>query len=107
MIYSLDILILSNNQTLLDAIKDKVPDKLDDIIWSDDYSIDDVENGVSIMVRFNEEAERQTVLNWMKTKAQQVKDDILLGSYVAYHLCDHDLGDGQVGCTPPTTLWSK
>lgn len=112
MIYSLDIRVVSNNQTILDAIENKVPAKLDNKMWAEEYEVtqglnNDGNKCIDIMVRFNEDAERQTILNWMKTKAQNVQADILTGSYVAKHRCDHDLGNGRTGCGPKTIIWSK
>lgn len=111
MIYSLDIYIVCNNQAILDAIENKVPAKLDSQIWPDDYSVNqgvDEENNkfIQIMVRFRDIANRQVVLNWMKTKAQNIQAEILPGSYVGYHLCDHNK-DGQPGCGETIKLWSK
>lgn len=112
MIYSLDTVVVCNNQTILDAIKNKVPAKLDNQIWADEYTVSQgtSENGdsqVSIMVRFKEDVKRQAILTWIKNKAQAVQAEILEGSYIGYHLCDHDLGNGKIGCTPRTILWSK
>ena len=119
MIYALEVFVVSENQAILDAIENKVPAKLDSRIWANEYR---VKQGVSptlpsepsetagkkfvrVRVRFNETADRLTILNWMKTKAQNVQADILSGSYVAYHACDHKTKED--GCNPSTILWSK
>lgn len=119
MVHGLEIFIVSEKQTLLDAIENKVPAKLDSRMWADGYTVtqgimpnlpseDPVTAGkkfIRVRIAFNETADRQTIMDWMKTKAQGVKANILKGSYIAYHRCDHKTKED--GCDSPTILWSR
>ena len=107
--HSLDIKIVCNDQTIIDAIKAKVPAKLDSKVWSDGYdfdeSVDDGNKQLRAMVRFNLDTDRQVAWTWIRDKAEQVKADLLAGSYVRLHTCYHD-ETPQKGCVE-TLIWSK
>lgn len=119
MVHNLEILIISESQTLLDAIEQKVPAKLDGRMWADEYTVvqgvfptlpsepSEIRGKkfVRVRIHFNETADRQAIMNWMKTKVQSVLGKILKGSEITYHECDHKTrGDG---CGPTKVLWSK
>ena len=109
MTYSLDLYIICNDQTVIDAIKAKVPLKVDSSVWAEDYTLSEIvqEDGnkaLKVSVRFNESSKRQVALDWIKTKAQQVAGQILPGSWVGYHECPHD---EKKRCGQITKLWSK
>ena len=102
---------VAGNQAIIDAIKTKIPAKLDSKMWAEGYSINQGTdpNGnevLTIEVRFYDEAHRTTALNWIKNKAGQVAGQLLDGSYVGYHSCDHD-ETVRTGCSPITKVWEK
>lgn len=109
-VYSLDIHLITNNTTIINAVSAAVPAKLDARMWADEYTLgtgtnEDGDNFINIMVRFNEDAERTTVWNWMKSKRDQVVGQLLTGSFIRLHTCYHDETPVK-GCVE-TNLWSK
>lgn len=111
MLYCLEAKIITNNPDIITVIKNKIPDRLDSKMWVDDYDIGegtdaDGNKMVYIEVRFKLDADRQATLNWIKDKAQNVVGQLLAGSYLSYHLCDHN-EVVKNGCSKPIILWSK
>ena len=112
--YSFDFHIICNDQTVLDAVKAGIPAVVDSKVWNVEYdksqwfneSGDKVFSG---MVRFNSQADRDTLLDTVKN---QVKDSLVLskilkGSWLAEHVCDHDKPFAErTGCAR-TLIWSK
>ena len=112
--YSFDFYIICNDQTVLDAVKAGIPDTTDSKVWNVEYDktqwfTEDANKVFSGMVRFNSQADRDTLLNAVKN---QVKDSLILskilkGSWIAEHLCDHDKPFAKrTGCTR-NIIWSK
>lgn len=112
-IYELSIFALSNNATLHTNLQSKIPAKLDTRIWLDTtasdegYSINTGDIGgipfTNIEVRFNDEADRTAVINQINALVE-FKTDCEIGSYVKYHLCNHD---NKSSCSQATTYWEK
>ena len=109
--HSLDFHILCNDDKILDAIETKLPVKLDGKVWASGYAM---ERGITFEgnkfiagnIRFNIEIDRQTVLNNVKDSiTPTIKAQILTGSYLAIHACNHD-ESGVVACTS-IPVWSK
>ena len=110
MVYSLDVHLVTNNNAVINAVMDQVPTKLDSRVWADRYDLStgpDIEgnNYIHIMVRFNQDADRSVVWNWMKGKKDQVINKILPGSYIRLHNCFHD--ETPVKDCIVTDVWSK
>src|SRR3990167_475562 len=104
--YSFDFHIICNDQTVLDAVKASIPAITDSKVWNVEYDksqwwTEDANKVVSGMVRFNSQADRDTLLNAIKN---QVKDSLILskilkGSWLAEHVCDHDKSlTARTGC---------
>lgn len=113
-VYELNIRAISNNSDVHTSLKSKIPDQLDARIWSNDYVVDDdaTENDyaggegistTSVSVRFNDSADRTTVINEINALAN-FKTNCLSGSYIKQHKCYHDEG---LSCDDPVILWEK
>lgn len=116
MIYALGLHLITDSQTVIDTFKVKIPAKLDSKIWETEYNVGEIsEDGhkvLEVMVRFNEQADRTTSLNWLANKAAELEPQLLTGSYVTKHKCWHDNLDeaGEpIPNTPcvPIVVWSK
>ncbi len=108
--YSLDLHIITNKQDVIDALLTKIPAKLDARVWADEYEAAEGLNTegnryVNAKVRFNEDAERTTVWNWMKNKKDEANEFILTGSFIRLHTCYHD--SNPPGKCIETNLWRK
>lgn len=108
--HSLDAHIITNTTSILDWIESNVPSKLDSTVWANQYDIGrgidiDGNNYISLMIRFNNIPDRQVIMDKLQTKAQQVVGQLLTGSYLRLHTCDHDL-EQRTGCVE-TYIWRK
>lgn len=113
--HCLQVILITDNTDILDATEDKINGVLASKLWANEYK---VKRGVfkvigepshpllDIDVRFNVDTDMQTIKDWMKTKAQNVVGDLLGGSYIQVHVCNHD-NNANTGCPQPTTVWSK
>ena len=92
--YSLDIRIIGN-QTYLDSIRAELPAKNDKMVDTNLYNaptITETEEGnlqISGMIRFIEDADRETVKNRILNLAGSF-DEAFVGSRMALHTCYHD-----------------
>jgi hypothetical protein len=110
--YSLDVHVICNNQTIIDALKAKVPAKTDAQLWDVEYHKEegtDIDGNkfLSAEVRFNQEVDRTVAWNWLKNKVQEagILPQILTGSYLRVHKCYHD--EVPERACEITDVWSK
>ena len=94
MLYSLDIYIVTDNENIITAIKNKIPEKLSAQVWEFDYMkqaglTDDGFKFISGEIKFKNEADRQVAFNWIKNKKDQVIDSLEDDSFLQLHNCPH------------------
>lgn len=110
--YSLDIYIVTNNQLILDTIKTNIPSKLDTIIWANEYTAElgiDLRGNkyVNATIRFNDMPNRKIIRDKIQDRlTPTVLSQILKGSYIRLHTCNHDDRNKTTGCIE-TEIWSK
>ena len=92
---ALDINIISNKQSVLDAIKAALPLQSDSKVWGEEYSLAQIlPMGSNIpalvgSIRFNDGVDRDVVLNSVIDIAG-IFPQCEVGSYVRLHTCYHD-----------------
>jgi hypothetical protein len=111
MVYSLDVYIICNNQTILDKILAKLPPKTNPQVWPDDYrdptqTVDDSANKViTAMIRLNQDNYRSVIMNDLggEVTLGQIYDFFIVGSWIRFHKCFHDEG---LSCpNPPQSVF--
>lgn len=110
MVYSLDIYLLCNNSNTIGIIRSQIPNVIDSKLWSNEYTLasgveDDGTRFLNVVLKFKAESERDLFLTWLKDKAGKYTSDMLLGSFISKHDCNHD-EDSITGCTS-NIVWSK
>lgn len=89
-----------------------MPTKLNATVWTNEYTIReginlDGNKFISAMVRFNNMPDRQIIKNKIQNKlTPTILLQILTGSYIRLHTCNHDDNNKTTGCIE-TELWRK
>lgn len=117
MVYCLRVHLVTDDQIVIDVVKAKVKSRTNAELWQGDvgWVKKTYTNGNDRLVllgtmRFLNEADMTTALNWMKSKTSLYKSLLIGeegmedGSFVEAHTCDHRVGSG--GCTV-TFRWDK
>lgn len=124
MVYCLSVRIVTDSQSVIDAIEVKVKARTDAQLWQDDVDWAKMtyadSNGHLVLygeMRFLEEAEMDTSLTWMKNETNTYEALLISaegeepGSYVEAHTCDHrKLFEGTHGAGDACTVtyrWDK
>lgn len=121
MVYCLRVVIVTSEQYIIDVVKAKVKARTVNELWRGDTSwkkkASTDSNGHLVLegeMRFLNEADMTTALDWMKSKISTYKPLLIgvegefpnesAGSFIETHTCDHRAGFG--GCTV-TYRWDK
>jgi hypothetical protein len=88
MIFDIYINISTDNQGILNAIKNILPLKEQGKIWPDEYTIIETDNSISGEIKFYDIAERAGFLNSLKG-LQGVIHQCNTGSIIKTHECYH------------------
>ncbi len=93
--YSLDLYVISNDQTTLDDVLAALPGPDDPTVWPDEYAApvqgvnESGDKTLSGVIRFNADTDRAAVEDAVKNVAG-VFSDCEPGSYLRLHICHHD-----------------